>query len=248
MSDALSPNSLGDDYGINLQVHEGDFNLNQVKFLVYGESGAGKTMFASTWPNCVFLDIDKGMASITRQVHRINVDSWEDIQKAYQFLKSGDHAFTTVVVDSLNELQYLAMRTIVNKYPNIRRAYDNLPSQSDYGKMLDDYEKMVRHIKGLSMNVIYICNVSAQEFETDTVQPQLVGKSSARNLSRMVDVIGHLYKTEGGDDAKTRVMVFDAVNYVTKDRSGVLPQTMQDPSFDLLYKYWVQRSRSVSED
>jgi hypothetical protein len=231
-------------YGINIEAHEGEFNPYQVKFLCYGESGSGKTVFSSTWPKPIFLDIDKGMASIKRKVHRVSIDSWAMLDNAVLFLEKTKHPFKTVVIDSLNELQSLTMRNIVTAFPQIRRAYTDLPSQSDYGKMLDDADKMIRRLKGLSINVVFICNVAPQEYETDVVQPQLVGKHSARTLSRMMDVIGYLYKTEGGnpqEGGKQRIMVFDASRYVTKDRSGVLPPTVQDPTYKLLFAYWRAR-------
>ena len=244
----LTGNSIAEatNYNIRIERHEGKFDPNQVKFLAYGESGVGKTVFASSWPGAVFLDIDKGMASISKEVNRNPIDNWDLLEQAERFLAREEHPFKTVVIDSLNELQWLKMRTILKDFPKIRRAYVDLPSQSDYGKMLDDYEVMVRKLKALSMNVVYICNVTSQQYETDLIQPQLVGKHSARNLARMMDIIGYLYKVEsggGGDDEehKSRIMVFDAVQYVTKDRSDVLPELLTNPTYAGLYGYWKER-------
>lgn len=220
------------------EVHEGKFNPNQVKFLVYGESGVGKTVFSSTWPDPVFLDIDKGMASVNREVHRIQIDSWDELVDATDFLANESHPFKTVVLDSLNELQYLSMKNVVQSFPSIRRSYESLPSISDYGKMLDDFDKIVRFIKSIDANIVMIAQVAAREFETDPVQPQFIGKSTARNLSRMMDVIGYLDKRDSSEGAKTRLMIFDAVNYVTKDRSGKLPQQVENPTYDQLLRHW----------
>lgn len=242
----LTGNSISEatSYNIRIERHEGEFNPNQVKFLAYGESGVGKTVFASSWPGAVFLDIDKGMASVSRKVYRIPISTWDQLEQAERFLAHEEHPFKTVVVDSLNELQWLKMRTLLKDFPKIRRAYVDLPSQSDYGKMLDDYEVMVRKLKALSMNIVYICNVSSQQYETDLVQPQLVGKNSARNLARMMDIIGYLYKVESGgedEERKSRIMVFDAVQYVTKDRSDVLPELLTNPTYAGLYEHWKER-------
>ena len=220
------------------EVHEGKFDPNKVKFLVYGESGVGKTVFASTWPNPVFLDIDKGMASVNREVHRISIDSWDDLVEATDFLANEEHPFKTVVLDSLNELQYLSMRNVIQSFPSIRRSYDSLASISDYGKMLDDFDKIVRFIKSMDTNVVFIAQVAQREFETDPVQPQFTGKSTARNISRMMDIVGYLDKRDSAEGAKTRLMIFDAVNYVSKDRSGKLPQQVENPTYDQLLRKW----------
>lgn len=224
-----------------IEIKSGGFEADRIKFLVYGESGVGKTIFASTWPNPVFLDIDKGMASIKKQIYRFSIDSWEDLCEAVELLSNERHPFKTIVVDSLNELQKLAMRNVVRTFTSIRRAYDNLPSQSDYGKMLDDYDKMIRFIRSLPFNIVYIGQVAPRTYETDPVQPQLTGKQSARDLCRMLDIVGYLDKKEPeGGGAKTRVMVFDAVNFVTKDRSGSLPSVVENPEYDILNKYWIR--------
>ena len=230
----------------NYSTHEGKFDSSRVKFLVYGESGVGKTVFASTWPKPVFLDIDKGMSSVKREVHRIEINCWEDLVESLTFLSVEQHPFQTVVLDSLNELQYLTMRNVISSYPGIRRSYESLPSVSDYGKMLDDFDARVRDLKALPLNIIFIAQVAPRAYETDPVQPQFTGKSTARNLSRMMDIVGYLDKRESSEGHKTRLMVFDAVNYVTKDRSDLLPQSVENPTYETLMKFW-KRGEKVEE-
>lgn len=238
---------IAQEFGVVLEEHEGLFNLDEVKFLVYGESGSGKTVFSSTWPETVFLDVDKGMSSVTRKVGRIPISrtkqqtAWEALLRAIDYLESGQHKFATVVVDSLNEMQTISMNHIIEKFPEIRRPYNELASQGDYGKMLFDFDNAVRRLKALPTHVVFVCQVAPQQYETDVIQPQLVGKHTSRNISRMMDVIGYLYKQEGGEgdsDKKERSMVFDAVNHVTKDRSALLPLTIENPTFSELYAFW----------
>jgi hypothetical protein len=190
------------------------------------------------------------MASVVKKVHRIDISSWSQLDDAVRFLSNEKHPFKTVVLDSLNELQYLAMRDTVVNFPTIRRAYDNLPSQSDYGKMLDIAERLVRDVKALNMNAVFISNSTTAEYETDNVQPQLVGKSTAKNLTRMMDVVGYLYKTASGNEGggNARVMVFDATNFTTKDRSGVLPAKLLNPTYSKLYKAWSTRVKLESKE
>lgn len=227
------PPTIAEKYG----VHEGKFNPSEVKMLVYGESGVGKTVFASTWPDCAFLDLDRGMASIKKRVFQFRIEYWEDLLEAIDYLKTQKTPFRTVVMDSLNELQNLSLRHIVSAY-SVRRPYDSLPSQSDYGKMLDDFDLVVREIRAIRKNIVFIAQVAPRTYETDPVQPQFTGKATARNISRMMDVIGYLDKRES-EGKKKRVMVFDAVNFVTKDRSDRLPQSIEDPTYEALARFWV---------
>lgn len=236
LTDPFDLDNIPSNLSGKFKAHEGKFNWQQIKFMVYGESGSGKTVFASTWPSCAFIDLDNGMSSIKRKVFQFKIETWEDLLEAIDYLKHSKHPFKTVVMDSVNELQALSLRHIVSSY-SVRRPYDSMPSQSDYGKMIDDCDLMVREIRSIPTNVVFIAQVAARVYETDPVQPQFTGKATARNISRMMDEIGFLEKRES-EGKKKRVMVFDAVNFVTKDRSDVLPQSIEDPTYEALSRYW----------
>lgn len=215
------------------QIEGGGFDPDRVRILIYGESGAGKTRFASTWPNPFYLDLDDGLASVTRPVHRVLVSDWDQVYEIYVMLAGGEHEFQTIVVDSVNEAQLLGLRHTVDAYPNVRRAYDSLASQSDYGKMLSDVDQMIRALKSLPYNLVVIAQVTAKGFETDSIGPQLIGKHSARNIARMMDVVGYLYR-----DNNVPVMGFGLTDYISKDRSGRLPTQVEKVSYRKLARYW----------
>ncbi|KKN66963.1 hypothetical protein LCGC14_0466430 [marine sediment metagenome] len=228
-----------EDYHINVVTHEGKFNTEEVKFLVYAESGVGKTVFASTWPDPVFLDADRGMSSVSRNVGRIEIAKWADLENAIRYLLHSAHPYKTVVVDSLNEVQFFVMQNVISKFPDVRRPYKDLASQSDYGKALMDFDKYMRNLRALRMNVVFIANRAVQEYETDAIQPQFVGKNTARNVARMMDIVGYLYKADSGDKPKkSRIMAFDVANFVTKDRSDKLPSVVNNPTHNVLYEFW----------
>ena len=96
-----------------ITMHEGRFIREEVKFLIYGDSGSGKTRFASSWPTPLFLDIDKGMSSVKKRIARWEINSWTDLERAIEFLEKGQHPYRTIVVDSLNELQHFNMKNVI---------------------------------------------------------------------------------------------------------------------------------------
>lgn len=216
---------------------QGGFNPDRVRFLVYGDSGAGKTTFAATWPNPLFLDIDDGLASVKHPVDRVFINDWDKLLDVFWFLADSEHPYDTIILDSLNEAQRLAMDKTLEEFPEIRRSYGSLPSMSDYGKALDDFDRMVRSFKALPLNVVLIAQTTSKQFEQDVIKPQLTGKQTANNITRMMDIVGYLYKVEGG--AQGRILTFDAVDYVTKDRSAMLPVNIENPRHADLYRYWV---------
>ena len=234
-----------------IEQHGGNFQPDIVKMLVYGESGAGKTRFASTWPGVIFADIDKGMASVTEKVMRVPIDdangssAWDKMKALYKYLSEEEHPYQTVVLDTLNEMQRIAMHMTIEEFTMVRRSYGNLPSQSDYGKMLHDMVELTRDFIALPMRVLLLAQVNSRQFDTDTLMPQLVGKNTAREIARKMDVIGYIYKSENedGEGHKLSEMSFDAVDYVTKDRSFKLPSSLVNPTYARVVAFWEQNEK-----
>lgn len=229
---------------LRLEKHSGTFDPNEVKIMVFGESGAYKTRFASTFPNCVFIDMDHGMNSVTEQVDKFVIHDdrrgYDEMKAALEYLQTEDHGFETVVLDTLNEMQRIIMQFTVEEYTNVRRSYGTLPGMSDYGYMLNQFVELWRDYRALPMRVVFVAQVDSQQFETDILGPQLIGKKTARELERKMDVIGYIYKTEqdDGNGHKVPALSFDATNYVTKDRSGALPSILENPTYARLAAFW----------
>ncbi len=230
--------SKADNYGLSVEYLEGGgFDPNHVRTLIYGESGVGKTRLASTWPNPFFCDVDKGMASVDLPVARQEIDDWNELNDVYAWLANErPKEFGTIVLDSLNEAQTVSMIDTVANFPTIHRSYDSLPSQSDYGKMLHDFDRMIRAFCRLPYNIVLVAQTTTRQFDTDLIMPQLIGKNTSRNITRMMDIVAYLFHAE--DSEMTVSAAFNAVHYVTKDRSGRLPNVLEQPSHKKMAKYW----------
>lgn len=212
------------------------FNHQNFTMIVYGEAGVGKTRFASTFPDPVFIDADFGMASVTRKVARIPVRSWDELRQAYSLIKAevDKGRFKTVVIDTLNEVQAISLRSIITQYPGINRPYGSLASESDYGKMLFDFEAFLRSVhSGLNCIKVFLAQVAPKQYSTDTVNIGLIGKSTARNVARIADIIGYMYRQE-----EKQAIAFNMDEFVTKDRTGRLPPVLQEPDFEKLIAYF----------
>lgn len=242
VSEALDDWNTAANVTLNIETHTGAFNPEQVKMLIYGETGMQKTRLASTFPHVIFADIDHGMSSVTEQVDKIyvhdNDQGFDELKSLYKFLAEGGHEYETVVLDTLNEMQRVIMRFTIEEYTHIKRSYGNLPGQSDYGKMLYEFLELTRDFIALPMRVVLLAQVNSRVFDTDTLMPQLVGKNSAREILRKMDVVGYIYRQDGAGDKKVPVISFDSVEYVTKDRSNKLPAALINPSFARIASYW----------
>lgn len=238
---------------VELQVvkHSGKFNLDHTKYLFFGESGTGKTRLAASFPNVVFADIDHGLSSVDWEVASVDISdefdaqgnirlhAFEKLDHMYRWLKAGNHEFETVVIDTLNEMQRIAMRATVEEFPAIRRSYENLPSMSDYGKMLHDMHNLTIKFIELPMRVVLLAQVGDIQFETDMLQPQLIGKNTSRIITRKMDVIGYI-QTSVNEDPDTHMrypqVTFNSPTAVVKDRSFKLPAIMVNPTYAQIAK------------
>ncbi len=213
----------------------GGFDPSRVKCLFYGDSGGGKTWLAGTFRNAIILNADPGISSISWPIAVWQIDTWNDLVDAYRYLSTENHPYESVIIDSLNEVQKKAEDNVLKSFPNIQRPYNSIPGESDYGKYLFDFDRMVRTFLGLQMNVVLTAQSEQKTFVTDTVMAQLIGKKTARNINRLMDVIGFVYRKEKGK----HITVFGASSdYVTKDRSGRLPPEMLNCTHAALMREW----------
>lgn len=222
---------------LEIHQHTGVFEVDRAKILIYGESGGGKTRFSAGFPDVLVCDMDLGMSSVDWAVDAVTIEDFRQLAAVHEFLAAGNHSYTCVVLDTLNEMQRLAMGLTVSQFAKIKRSYGDLPSQSDYGKMLHDMVEMTRKFIALPMQVILTAQVNSRQFETDMLMPQLIGKSTAREVARKMDVIGYISRITQGDQ-QVPVVDFAADNLVTKDRSFKLPARLVNASYETMAEYW----------
>lgn len=222
-------------------------HFEQPKLLVFGDSGVGKTVFASTAPAPLFADLENGMRSVTIEgVARWPVNSWLDLRIVVQWLIKRKHEYKTLVIDSLNEAMKMCIDNVLQEFtPGQsgvgKRTYNDLPNVSDYGKALDDFLHFIREIKSLPLVVILLATTSGAKSSTDRIEPALTGKNTVGNVARYMDVIGWLHVMEGESGNPTRVLSFDTPEALTKDRSGRLPATIFRPVYSDLAKFWKEK-------
>lgn len=212
-----------------IKPHKQSHNIQQLTWLIWGESGAGKTRLACTFPNPLVLDMDKGMSSVDWEVDSVEINSWGQIGEVLYWLLTEEHNYQSVVFDSLNKMQSLSMRSVVENYP-LRRAYDSQPSPGDWGKSLNDIDAALSYSKQLLMHKVWIAQLSPPQFDGDFVTPQMSGKNTVRNIVRMVDENGYIYVTPDGN-----AITFHSDMYLTKDRVYAFHEhAIENPTYPVL--------------
>ena len=139
-------------------------SLIHTNIMVYGDSGIGKTVWAGSGNKVLFIaPEDSGTLSAKRHgstADKWPVKSWNDLLEAYEYvyeqIENGEFPYETVVIDSLTEMQYMAMQHVLAQVvaENPNRDPD-VPAIQDWQRYYIIFEKMVRAFNDLDVNVIY---------------------------------------------------------------------------------------------
>lgn len=155
---------------------------------VYWEPRAGGPPEAGDWNTCV-----------------ASVPDYDDLLAAYQWLRSGDHPFVSVGMDSLMEAQKRAK-------DKIRPGVESMRTQ-DWGELLRKLEKLIREYRDLrsipATGVRVIAFVTGTR-ETDTGRKEPLLEGSIRDAAAyLVDTVGYLYKQSREDGSLVRGLLVD---------------------------------------
>lgn len=218
-----------------------------VKMLVYGDPGVGKTVFSCSGDRTIFIDVEGGSLSIqerikAKKVARKRFDTFDEIEEFVRGLREKGSKADTLVIDSITELQKKLMDSIVEQHPEVKRPYGDGLTVGDWGYNTERMRRFIRMARDLDMNVIFTALAMDEKNEmTGAVKtlPKMSSKLSA-DVCGYVDIVGYLYvdnvTNEDGESAPVRRMLVQPVGmYYAKDRSGVLGNVIDNPTFPDVY-------------
>lgn len=226
-------------------------------FMVYGESGTGKTRLlgsADEVPELrkiLFLDIEGGTRSIRDiypNVDTVRADTWPKIAEVFEFLKAGAHDYITVCVDSLTEMQKFNMTQVMKELISTRPDLDaDIPGMREWGKNLEQMRKYVRLFRDLPMNTMFTCLVQKdkdQKTGTTSSLPGLSGKL-AREITAFLDIVCYMYIKEVEGENERMLLTGATATATAKDRTGLMPMVIRNPSMTEIYKYVMGKKENV---
>jgi phage nucleotide-binding protein len=216
--------------------------------LIYGDWGVGKTMLAGQSDDVpemrkvLFIDLEAGTASLRDypNIDVVRVTSWPQMQEVYDHLRTGQHPYQTIVLDSLTEIQKFnqdeVMRLLILK--DASRDPDILGLQ-EWNKSSNQIRKFVRAFRDLPYNVIFTSleQVARDKMQRQIKLPALPGKL-AKEIPGFFDYVFYYY-IDTIDEQEVRILRTQrSSDTAAKAREGhrkVLPALVGNPTMKQLY-------------
>jgi phage nucleotide-binding protein len=222
-----------------------------INMLVYGNSGMGKTRLGGTADSVpamrkvLVLDVEGGTLTLTHSnpnVDIVRVKTWKEVQAVYDELYAGNHDYSTVILDSLTEIQKFNMYTVMEdlkKDPkNSERSID-VPSMREWGINLEQMRKFVRAFRDMPINTIFTALAKEEKNAKSGMihkKPSLSGKL-ADEVAAFLDIVCYMYVKEIDGELRRMLLTSSTDEFVAKDRTGKLPLVIQNPTMPEIYKY-----------
>lgn len=239
---------------------------NARSWVIYGRSGTGKTTLAGTFPKpLVYLDVkDHGTDSISDVdgIKLLKIDTFEEAENMYWWLRKNKKKFKTVVIDTASQLQLILTReTALAKGKDVANAtkWGTLTRQ-EWGEIAATMKELLTNYRDLTdygMEVVFIAqdrvfNVyeEDEDDEAQSVDPEVgpaLSPSVARALNADVSVIGNTFirerKVTKNVKGKKRSVIVPQyclglgpsslyTRKVRKPKRVVLPNELVDPHYE----------------
>lgn len=231
-----------------LQIEKVSQKTPLVNMLIYGESGAGKTRLAGSADDVpemrrvLFIDVEGGtltLRDVYPDVDTVRVKTWAEMQRVYDALYTGQYDFTTVVIDSLTEVQKMSMDNVMRRLVEEHEERDaDVPGIREWNINLEQTRKFVRAFRDLPVNTIFTALVqSDKNTRTGAIKrkPSLSGKVKDE-VAGFLDIVAYLYTKEIDQENKRVLLCGQTEDTVAKDRSNALPMVVENPTMEVLWK------------
>lgn len=220
------------------------------KWLVYGESDAGKTVLAGTAPDGLFLTADVEGTESAREMgstsDELRINDWDTFVEYVDWIVRGDanKTYQWAIVDTVDEVEELCwLNQMVSD--DLKRASKYQPNKGDYPVVWKKVKEQIMALTRAPINVMLVAHVMRIEKETedgeDTVtlaMPQM-GSTKRGDLSSYIvsqmGLVGYMRKvTEEGGQVQRQLVTQGSSRWVAKDRSTRFGSGVTKPTMPLM--------------
>jgi AAA domain len=219
----------------------------RVKMLVYSEPGGGKSVFAGSSAevgSTLILNGDgpdgpESMRSFGYDPDIWDVNSYRDLDKAYEYLKHHASEYEFVWFDGVTLFQESNLQFILAEVVKGKPHRDpDVPDKPEYLREQTKTLKTIRHLRALPINFGITAHVMRIEDDEGEVMdlPSIQGKQGvvASKVCGYMSVVGRLEVVQVKKDGKKKrqrrmITEFDGRHYA-KDRFNVLNPYVAAPN------------------
>jgi len=205
---------------------------SSINVLVYGASGAGKTVLCSTTPSPIIISAEAGLLSLAEvDFPVIEVKTIKDVEEAYSFIAQSKEGkkYRTVCLDSITEIAEVCLSQHKEKEIDPRNAY---------GKLADDLGKLIRKFRDIESRHVYFTAkqlMGKNDLGVTSYVPNMPGKQLLMGLPYFFDEVFalRLGKLDNGTLYRYLQTTSD-MQYIGKDRSGKL-EKIEEPNLTKIF-------------
>lgn len=228
-------------------------SIGNIRALVYGAEGAGKTRFCGTFPKPFFIDTDRGLATIRKVNPEARILPIERGRGAYttvlKVLKdavnlSGPFAdggpladVETIVLDGYSALAEALIYEITTIEGN-RSLTSNKPTWDDYNALKQRLVSITTVTQNLSYHNFVATawdEIKTDESGRETEAGPLILGGFSKVVGRYFDEVYYMNMRKSQGDYIYEAHSKKFRNFPAKSRIGV-PSIMEDPSYEKLAK------------
>lgn len=226
---AERPDSPGNDVGPDLSketkrgspFHRARLLVKRLKFLLWGDSGVGKTTLALQFPKPVVIDLEGGteLYGDAFDFDVLRASTADEVMQAVEWLLTHPHGYRTLVIDPITVYWDALQKKWSDIFLRRNKAskgykfefYDLQPR--DWMTVKAEFKELIRKLIALDMNVIVTARQKVQYADGGFMRAIGETFDGEKSLPYLFDTIVHLYRDEKGR--------FFGENL--KDRSNRLP-------------------------
>lgn len=225
-----------------------------LSILVHGAAGAGKSTYGVTGPTPrLMMDAENSSRFVMQrkvtwnpleQAPPVNDGTWDlcvvkikniDVaNKTIEWLRSGNHPFRSVSIDSISEIQVKAQEDINGR---------NQMQTQHWGRLLQNMGGILRDLRDLvgteESTIEAMILISTSKDYDGTLKPYLQGQI-ATQVPYLFDITGYLYVDQVANQEtgviEEKRFLFTGMNpaFEAKSRVPNLPPTIQDPNISVM--------------
>lgn len=164
---------------------------NNVKILIYGSPGSGKTTMAVSADKTLLVDFDGGVHRVDPR-HLVDTVQVTKLEDFIQLLDNEDLSmYDTLSIDTIGKMLDYAGDALIKSDPKLGRKDGALTLQG-YGARKALFKTIIHRCDTLTKNIIFVAH-DKEEKDGDykSIRPE-VGGSSAGDLIKELDLVGYL--------------------------------------------------------